>query len=113
MSLHLTTQAATQAWDDLSERLEQFIAGWAAAPEPDLTRFLPAEPPAHRRFVLIELIKVDLEQRTTRGRGKRLEDYTAQFPELLENGEPPCDLIYEEYHILRTAGHEVSPGDYY
>ena len=35
------------------------------------------------------------------------------FPELLENGEPPCDLIYEEYHIRRTAGDTVTPRDYY
>ena len=60
-----------------------------------------------------ELVKVDLEQRTTRGRKKPLESYTVDFPELLENGEPPCDLIYEEYHIRRTAGETVTPRDYY
>jgi serine/threonine protein kinase len=113
MGLHLSTEAATQAWDDLAQRLERFIASWDAGQEPALTEFLPADPPAHRRFVLIELIKVDLEQRTTKGREKRLEDYAASFPEMLEDGEPPCDLIYEEYHIRRTAGHSVTASDYY
>src|SRR5207249_10968548 len=48
-----------------------------------------------------------------RGRKRPLELYTVDFPELLENGEPPCDLIYEEYHIRRTAGETVTPRDYY
>src|SRR5262249_8838178 len=55
----------------------------------------------------------DLEQRTSRGCAKQIESYVAQFPELLENGEPPCDLIYEEYHIRRTAGQPVAPREYY
>lgn len=113
MALHLTTNAATQAWDDLAERLERFIATWEASGEPTIVEYLPVEPPAHRRFVLIELIKVDLEQRTTRKRAKRLEDYTREFPELLEDGEPPCDLIYEEFHIRRVAGEGVTSADYY
>jgi eukaryotic-like serine/threonine-protein kinase len=112
-SLNLTAESATMAWDDLAERLERFIATWDAGQEPTLIDFLPAEPPAHRRMVLVELVKVDLEQRTTRGRKRPLESYTAEFPELLENGEPPCDLIYEEYHIRRTAGETVAPRDYY
>lgn len=113
MSLHSTAEAATFAWDDLSQRLERFIATWETGNEPTLVEFLPPEPPAHRRMVLIELVKVDLEQRTQRGRKKPLESYTSEFPELLENGEPPCDLIYEEYHIRRTSGERVTPRDYY
>jgi serine/threonine protein kinase len=62
--------------------------------------------------VLAELVKVDLEQRAAAGRLKLLEYYIAEFPEILERGEPPCDLIYEEFHVRRTAGHEVSLSDY-
>jgi serine/threonine protein kinase len=113
MPLQPDAEAATFAWDDLSERLERFISTWETGGEPTLVEFLPSEPPAHRRLVLIELVKVDLEQRTQRGRNKPLETYIAEFPELLENGEPPCDLIYEEYHIRRTAGENVGPRDYY
>jgi serine/threonine protein kinase len=112
-TLNLSAQSATLAWDDLAKRLEQFIATWETGSEPTLAEFLPTEPPGHRRMVLVELVKVDLEQRTTRGRKKPLESYAADFPELLENGEPPCDLIYEEYHIRRTAGETVTPRDYY
>jgi serine/threonine protein kinase len=114
MSLRLNAEGATQAWDDLAARLERFIATWDSDREiePTLVDFLPPEPPTHRRLVLVELIKVDLEQRTARGKQRRLEEYSAEFPELLENGEPPCDLIYEEYHICRGAGQDVSLSDY-
>lgn len=113
MTVQPPAEAATFAWDELSGRLERFIATWDSGSEPTLVEFLPADPPALRRLVLVELVKVDLEQRTQRGRKKPLETYTAEFPELLENGEPPCDLIYEEYHIRRTSGEKVTPRDYY
>ena len=113
MSIPLNAENATQAWDDLAQRLDQFIAAWEAGQEPPFAEYLPAEPPLHRRLVLIEMIKIDLEQRTTRGRPKPLESYTTEFPELLENGEPPCELIYEEYHIRRGAGMTVTPHHYY
>jgi serine/threonine protein kinase len=112
MSLRLNAEGATQAWDDLAERLERFIATWETDGHPTLVEFLPAEPPTHRRLVLVELIKVDLEHRTSRGTLRPLEEYIAEFPDLLENGEPPCDLIYEEYHICRGAGQDVSLSDY-
>src|SRR5690349_6559270 len=61
-TLNLSAQAATLAWDDLAKRLEQFIATWDAGNEPTLADFLPPDPPGHRRMVLVELVKVDLEQ---------------------------------------------------
>src|SRR5262245_22157379 len=113
MSLPQNAEAATFAWDELAQRLERFIATWDTGKEPTLAEFLPSNPPTLRRMVLVELVKVDLEQRTTRGKKKPLESYTKDFPELLENGEPPCDLIYEEYHIRRTAGENISAREYY
>jgi serine/threonine protein kinase len=113
MTNRAVPEAATFGWDDLAKRLEQFIETWDRGTEPTIAEFLPPEPQSHRRLVLIELVKVDLEQRSTRGARRALEAYTTEFPELLENGEPPCDLIYEEYHIRRTAGDNVSPSEYY
>ena len=113
MSRH-TAEAATQDYDDLTERVERFLATWEQGQEPTLAAFLPEQPPSHRRYVLSELIKVDLEQRLTRGISRRLEQYARDFPELLEaSGEPPVDLIYEEYHLRRTAGQAVVSRDYY
>jgi serine/threonine protein kinase len=114
MSFQLNTESASKAWDDLAQRLERFIGAWESGSEPALGEYLPAEPQTHRRFVLVELIKVDLEQRATRGKQQPLADYLADYPQLLEHktGEPPCDLIYEEYHIRRGAGQDVSLSDY-
>jgi len=112
--MHLNSETASRAWDDLAQRLERFIATWEGGGEPTLAEFLPTEPPSHRRFVLVELIKVDLEQRTTKGKEKRLPDYVAEYPELIEQktGEPSCDLIYEEFHIRKGAGQPVSLAEY-
>ena len=40
-----------------------------------------------RRLVLLELIKVDLEQRATKGGPRRLEEYLAEIPELKERAD--------------------------
>ncbi|MCU0880442.1 MAG: serine/threonine protein kinase [Pirellulaceae bacterium] len=107
-----STATATSGWDDLARRLERFLDGWESGTEPPLDECLPEGPPPHRRLVLVELIKVDLEQRATRDKLRALEDYVREFPELLEQGEPPCDLIYEEFHILRSIGKEVALTEY-
>jgi serine/threonine protein kinase len=114
MSLQLTPDAATAVWDALSERIEGFLAAWDSGELPGIESFLPPpEPLMLRRMVLVELIKIDLEQRASRKMIRTLEEYAAQHPELLEQGEPPCELIYEEYHVRRSSGENVSPREYY
>ena len=125
----LLADAPTHHWDELARRLEEFLAAWeqvepSQGSPPGIKNFLPAEPPALRKLVLVELIKTDMEQRSKMGSAdssnpvpaspKRLETYAAQFPELRESatGEPPVDLIYEEYHVRRTAGENVAIKDY-
>ena len=65
----------------LSARVEAFVEAWSNADsEPSLAAFVPSGPAALRRLVLIELIKVDLEQRWLHSRGpKRIEDYSGRF----------------------------------
>lgn len=132
--------ADTRLWNDLALRLETFLGAWAQTGEsanpPPIADHLPAEPPVLRRLVLVELIKADLEQRASRTSGegsvnelptllrggsdtsgiviKRLEKYVESFPELVEaaTGEPSVDLIYEEYHVRRSAGEKVSLKEY-
>ena len=73
--------------------------------------FLP-EAGEIRRLTLVELIKVDLEYRwLNRGCPKRLAEYLAEFPEL-GKGRVPCDLIYEEFHIRKQSGQNVSAEEY-
>jgi serine/threonine protein kinase len=64
-------------------------------------------------LTLVETIKVDLEYRW-RGRrwAKTVEQYQAEFPELASDGAPPCDVIYEEYHVRRQHGDTVTIAEF-
>jgi eukaryotic-like serine/threonine-protein kinase len=98
--------------DVLAGFLDAFVSAWEAADTPpDLQPFLPQRGEI-RRLTLVELIKVDLEYRwVNRGCPKRLSEYLAEFPELA-GGRVPCDLIYEEFHIRKQSGDEVSAETY-
>lgn len=111
--MDLSLENSSHAWSIVSERVEAFVAAWDAAGElPALADFLPEGSDALRRLVLVELIKVDLAYRWERPEARRrLEDYLAEFPELAEQGETPCDLIYEEYFVRKQAGDPVSVDD--
>lgn len=104
---------ATQVWAVVGEHLEAFAQAWeTSGPPPDLARFLPPDPPPVRRLVLVELVKLDLDNRVHRGIDRPLEGYLRDFPELA-TPDPPADLLYEDYHLRRQAGRNVEPGDYF
>ncbi|HUE70499.1 MAG TPA: serine/threonine-protein kinase [Pirellulaceae bacterium] len=111
-TLHVPLDASTHHWDELARRIEAFLSAWEAGP-PLLGEHLPAEPAELRRLTLVELIKVDLEQRHCRKLPRRIDEYMAEFPELLEGGEPPVDLIYEELHVRRCCGDDFPVQEYY
>ena len=109
---------ASRQWDELLSRLEVFLAAWKAADAPpDLALHLPEQPGAMRRLVLVELIKIDLEQRLQRQSKiphKPLEEYAREFPELIDPAtkEPPPDLIYEEFHLCRAHGRDTPAAEW-
>ena len=102
---------ATRLWAAVSDHLEAFARAWEQGP-PDLAAFAPAGPPAVRRLTLTELIKFDIEQRIQRHLARPLEDYFRDFPELAADG-PPCDLLYEDFHLRKQAGETVWAADYF
>ena len=106
-------EKAGDTWDVLAKRVQEFLKSWDERSEPPkLAEFLPDGPPPLRRLVLLELIKVDLDYRWSSGKSVRVvDDYFAAFPELTADG-PPCDLLYEEFHIRKRAGDSVQPSDY-
>ncbi len=112
---NLAEAEASLVWQQLSECLDALVAAWQqAGGPPELSKFLPAGPAAVRRLTLVEAIKVDLEYRWQDRRWpKRVEEYLAEFPELAADGEVPCDIIYEEYHIRKQRGDAVSIPEYY
>ena len=101
------------AWDALSELLEAFAKAWESGAEPpNPATFLPTQDAAARRLALVELIKLDQDNRLQRGLEQPLEHYLQAFPELAQGGLP-CDLLYEDFHLRRQAGQAVDPADYY
>ncbi|MFO0870420.1 MAG: serine/threonine-protein kinase [Pirellulales bacterium] len=106
--MDLSLESATRVWDELAVRLDEFLAAWAETlTPPPLELFLPKTPLAVRRLTLEELIKADLEQRAQSGQYRPLDDYVREFPELLNDGEPPVALIYEDLQIRQAAGEVV------
>lgn len=65
--------------------------------------------PFTRRLTLIELVKVDFEQRWTHKTDpKSVEQCFDEWPELKEpDGLAPCDFVCEEFHIRRQSGEDV------
>ena len=111
--LDAQAEHAAATWDVLAVQVQAFIQAWEGRPEPpEMAEFVTDGPANLRRLVLLEIIKVDLDYRWSRGRQPRpVEDYLAAFPELALGG-PPCDLLYEEYHVRKRAGDPVDPQDY-
>lgn len=105
---------AEHSWSLLADQLESFISRWQAGGNvPKLAEFLPREPAALRRMVLVELIKVDLEYRWQhRNLPKRIEEYANEFEELTDSQGLPCDLIYEEFHVRRLSGKDPHPDEF-
>lgn len=96
----------------LTEIMEQFVSDWETkeAP-PDLNQYLQnREQP--NRFLLIELIKIDLEFRWQQFNfPKRVQEYLEEFPTILEEAVP-VDLLYEEYHLRCQNGFDADPAEY-
>lgn len=92
--------------------LGRLVGDWEEGRTPsDLSDYLP-DPAKIRRAALIELVGIDMEYRWLKNdRPKRLTDYCAEYPELLE--EPlPAELLYEEFRLRKQSGENVVAADY-
>lgn len=99
-------------WTRLTETLEAFSNAWSSASyPPSIIDFLPETETPLRTELVVELIKLDLEQRWQLGLRKILEEYSDDIPEL--DTVLCVDLVFEEYHIRKSAGDRVSPTEYF
>lgn len=98
-------------WVVLEKCLDAFEDAWNHSQSPqDISAFLPDDS-KYRRIVLTEMVKMDLEYRyNVWNHPKRLEEYLQEFSEIKEH--LPADLIYEEFHLRRKCGFDVSAHDY-
>jgi serine/threonine protein kinase len=106
---------ATVALYEVAQRIDALTEAWKGDDlPPNLAEFVPNGPAGLRRLVLSELIKVDLEYRWRHHElPKQVEEYIEEFPEVAQNGQVPCDLIYEEFHIRGQTPEAAGPDEYY
>ncbi|MFH5209401.1 serine/threonine-protein kinase [Antrihabitans spumae] len=95
-----------------ADAVGRFTVAWAtAAAPPELAAFLP-DPDAIRIGTLLELIRIDLRQRSLRGaEPKHLADYRAEFPELTAD-LVPLTTVHEDFVIRQRRGENVDPEQY-
>ncbi|HEY2785636.1 MAG TPA: serine/threonine-protein kinase [Fimbriiglobus sp.] len=112
-AVELTLSDGPRTWDLVTRQIDALIHWWESGDTPaPLADFVPDGSPALRRIALVELVKVDLDFRWSRGLRKLVEGYVAEFPELNGPGGVPCDLIYEEYRVRRKYGSPASVEEY-
>ncbi|MGB7347053.1 MAG: serine/threonine-protein kinase [Pirellulaceae bacterium] len=105
-----------QASVNIDEILEACLERFAAvAPLSDLSqlkRFLPDADPQTVKFVLVELIKLDMAMVSEKGTVPPIEFYLEALPEYLPVDNVPVDLVMEEVQLRRETGETPSPSEY-
>lgn len=112
ISQTLSLELSTEAWDALGDCLERFGDAWKNETPPKICDFLPSRH-GLRQVALVELIKLDMEQRyggaappTT------LEEYAGAYPELGGVEGLPAELIYEEFLVRKQTSQPVELEEY-
>ncbi|AMV24726.1 Serine/threonine-protein kinase PrkC [Gemmata sp. SH-PL17] len=107
-----TAAAVPSMSAELAHRVDAFEAALETDPGADFALYLPA--PGHPLYpaVLGELVRIDLEHAWTRGRRKRVADYTSRFPAVLTNSVLLAAVAFEEYRQRLRAGDSVHPDEY-
>lgn len=92
----------------LAAILNEFCQRWDNESGPDIAELLARTSSAIRIVALTELIKLDMQFRSREGETwLALEEYLARWPELAPDGQPPADLVFEEFRIRKMAGEDV------
>lgn len=97
---------------ELNDRVDRFHDARRADPAVALDSFLPPPGGRLRAFVLVELIKTDMELRVRAGTPVRVESYLARFRTEFPEGRTPVSLIAEEYRLRHRHGDRPGLGEY-
>lgn len=109
--MNTSTQFADEQWSQLEAALEAFSQAWEESTVPPaITEFLSECDATLRLPLVLELVKIDLEQRWQRGLRRVIEDYVAEIPEL--QGKVTPQLVLEEFHARKQAGDEISSQEF-
>ncbi|QDV87663.1 serine/threonine-protein kinase [Planctomycetes bacterium TBK1r] len=103
----------------LEQALEQYLQAAPLSSPQELMRFLPDVDLTTRRFLLVELIKLDMasvSEATVTGSQMgvtpRVEDYLTHFSDVMTAADVPLDLLMEEIQLRKEAGEVLDPADY-
>ena len=77
-----------------------------------LHHWIPEAEESIQRFVLIELIKLDMAMAAEDGPIRRVENYVRAMPNLLSTERVPLDLVLEERQLRKEAGECPSNQEY-
>jgi serine/threonine protein kinase/WD40 repeat protein len=106
MSAENTDPLALAEWID--QVADAFEGAWIHGPPPQIADALGTATGETRAALLRELLKIDLEYRWRSGDRRYLEDYLAEFPELLgPEGALPDDLVLCA-SLIRTRFHGLA-----
>lgn len=114
------TTASETSQEDLDHILETCLDRLVEIAPVDspvqLSELLPDANDSVSRFVLVELIKMDMaiacEQTTTPESPPTIENYLDAFTHLLPKSEVPVDLVMEELQLRKEIGAKVEAEDY-
>jgi eukaryotic-like serine/threonine-protein kinase len=100
--------AMDEEGERLASLLSDFCQRWENHGAPDIADLLTGIGRGFRLVALNELIKLDMQFRSREGEAwLPLEDYLARWPELAPEGQPPADLVFEEFRIRKMVGADV------
>ncbi len=107
-----TRRPATDFDQLLSECLDQFVAVGPVATAEQLRPLLPTEKPNHWRFVLIEMIKMDMALVAETNQIRLIDFYLPEFVDVLPVDAVPLDLVMEEIQLRKQIGENPNREEY-
>ncbi len=107
-----TKRPATDFDQLLSECLDQIVAIGPVATADQLRALLPADKPKHWRFLLIELIKMDMALVAETNEVRLIDFYLAEFEDVLPAEAVPLDLVMEEIQLRKQVGQNPNREEY-
>ena len=112
----MTDDTAADSTQDADELLEECLHAFlphAPVSDPQRLRdFLPLADGPLARFLVGELIKLDMAVASEEGRVPNLERYSEALPDLMPIADTPFDLVIEEYQLRREAGGDPKQTEY-
>ncbi len=100
-----------EEWQRFEAAIETFSRAWTESQIPPMIAdFLATYDESWRTSLMVELVKIDVEQRWRRGVPRLIEDYAAELPELQQQISP--ELVLEEFRARRLAGDLINPSEF-